>query len=283
MKNIIPLVLFLLTACANPTIVSTPTSTLAVSTPSLTLAPPILPPSTIIFTATPDSNEFIDTKGVSMRLIPAGEFTMGNDFSSTGEMPAHKVTLDTYYIDKYEVTNALYKSCVNTGSCQSPHSFRSGTPDNYYSNPQFDNYPVVSVDWYMAKTFCEWRDARLPTEAEWEKAARGNNNGNIYPWNPSDCIFMHDQAATAGCAGGKDPYEVGHYENNKSSYGVYDMPGNAWEWVSSVYAPYPYNSEDGRENSNSPDARVNRSGWRNWGMPYSSMGTIGFRCAKSVP
>jgi formylglycine-generating enzyme required for sulfatase activity len=249
MKRIVFLALLFVTACAKPT---------------------------------SDSNELIDEKGVRMRLIPAGEFTMGNDLHTANEKPVHQVTLDAYYIDKYEVTNALYKTCVDMGVCQPPHDIRSGTRDNYYSNSQFDNYPVVSVDWYMAKAFCEWRDARLPTEAEWEKAARGNNNGNIYPWNPSDCIFMHDEAAKEGCNGGRDTAEVGFYENNKSAYGVYDMPGNAWEWVSSVYAPYPYNPNDGRENPNSPDARVVRSGWRNWGMPYASMETIGFRCVKSV-
>jgi formylglycine-generating enzyme required for sulfatase activity len=235
MKRIIPLVLVFLIACAKP------------------------------------NDELVDEKGVSMRLVPAGEFTMGNDFGDTGEMPAHQVTLGAYYIDKYEVTNALYKSCVNTGACQPPHSFRSGTRDSYYDNPQFDHYPVVYIDWYMAKTFCEWRGARLPTEAEWEKAARGNNNGNTYPWNSSDCIFMHDETAKEGCAGGRDTAEVGFYENNKSTYGVYDMPGNAWEWVSSLYRPYPYNAYDAAD----PDSleRVNRSGFRNWGMPYAAAQT----------
>jgi formylglycine-generating enzyme required for sulfatase activity len=285
MKKIISFVLLFLTACVNPTIIPTSTSTLAMPTPSLTLAPTIRPPSTVTLTATPDANEFIDKKGISMRLIPAGEFTMGNDFLSTGSMPAHKVTLNAYYIDKFEVTNALYETCASMGVCKPPHSIGSYTRDNYYGNAQFNNYPVVNIDWYMAKMFCEWRDARLPTEAEWEKAARGGNNENSYPWNTSDCIILHDEKAKEGCKGegGIDTYEVGTYENNKSSYGVYDMPSNAWEWVSSLYLPYPYNANDGRENSNSPDARVHRSGWRNWGMPFASMPQIGFRCAISVP
>jgi len=263
MKKIISLIFLFLTACANPNTVSISTSTLT--------------------TPTPDANEFIDEKGFHMRLIPAGEFTMGNDFGDANAKPTHQVALDAYYVDKYEVTNALYETCVNMGVCQPPHSTRSYTRDSYYGNAQFNKYPVVNIDWHMAKTFCEWRGARLPTEAEWEKAARGNNNENVYPWNKSDCIILHDEKAKEGCQGGRDTYEVGSYENNKSSYGVYDMPSNALEWVSSIYRPYPYNAYDGRENPDSPDARVTRSGFRNVALPSASVDTIGFRCAKSVP
>lgn len=256
MKRVIFLLLFALTACVKPNL--TPTATL-------------------------DANEFIDEQGVHMRLVPAGEFTMGNEIGDVSASPAHQVTLDTYYIDKYEVTNALFKTCVDKGVCQEPDSLHSMTRDNYYGNSQFDNYPVVFVNWYMAKTFCEWRGARLPTEAEWEKAARGNDNANRYPWNSSECIFMHDETAKEGCAGGTDTAEIGYYENNQSSYGVYDMPGNVWEWVSSLYKPYPYNADDGREDLSSADRRVVRSGFRYIGFPYASMNTVGFRCARAVP
>lgn len=281
MKKIVPLILLFLTACANSNTVISPTHTLRPPTPSPTPVPTIRPIFTITFTPTLDANEFVDEKGAHMRLISAGVFTMGT--GDAREISAHQLTLDAYYIDKYEVTNALYETCVSMGACKPPHGIGSYSRDSYYGNAQFNNYPVVNVDWYMAKTFCEWRDARLPTEAEWEKAARGDNNGNYYPWNMSDCIILRDEKAKQGCDGGRDTYEVGTYENNKSSYGIYDMPSNAWEWVSSLYMPYPYNANDGRENPNSSDARVHRSGWRNWGMPFASMPQIGFRCAVSVP
>jgi formylglycine-generating enzyme required for sulfatase activity len=280
MRMIVLLILSFLVGCAKPNFVSIPTFALPTLLPLSTSTPVNHPSLVSTLMANTDPNEFVDGKGVHMRLVPAGEFTMGDQTGDAGERPVYQGALDAYIIDKFEVTNALYKTCAEAGACQPPHSFRSVTRDSYYANPQFDNYPVVNVDWYMAKTFCEWRGAYLPTEAEWEKAARGNNDGNTYPWNKSDCLFMHDETAKEGCAGGGDTAEVGQYEKNKSSYGVYDMPGNVWEWVSSLYKPYPYNPNDGREDPNSPDARVVRSGWRSWGLPDTSTDMIGFRCAR---
>jgi len=120
------------------------------------------------------SGEMIDPRGVAMRFVPAGEFTMGSDEANSPmeEKPAHGVYLDDFYIDKYEVTNKLYKACVDAGTCQAPLDFNSFTHSSYYDNPEFDNYPVIAVGWKMAKTYCEWRGAQLPTEAQWEKAAR---------------------------------------------------------------------------------------------------------------
>ena len=109
-------------------------------------------------------------------------------FARSNEKPDHTVYLDAYYIDKYEVTNALYKACVKTGVCTAPYKWSVySVQSDYYDNLFYDNYPVVNVDWNMAKIYCEWRGARLPTEAEWEKAARGTD-GRIYPWGENiDC------------------------------------------------------------------------------------------------
>ncbi len=128
-------------------------------------------PSTPKFTptGTPLPNEITDLKGVPMRLVPAGNFTMGSE-RYDNEKPIHEVYLDAYYMDKYEVTNALYKACVDAGVCDPPKNSSSNTRSSYYGNSQYDDYPVIYVDWNMAKTYCEWRGAGLPTEAQWEKA-----------------------------------------------------------------------------------------------------------------
>ena len=146
--------------------------------------PTAIPPA---FDPHPNSSDYVDAFGVSMRLVPAGEFTMGTDANIalaecekyvgpcqldyfTNEEP-HQVYLDAFYIDKYEATNTLYKACVDAGVCQPPKIPSSNTRSSYYGNSQYDNYPVSNVDWFQAKAYCEWRDARLPTEAEWEKAS----------------------------------------------------------------------------------------------------------------
>jgi len=116
-----------------------------------------------------------DAWGVEMVLVPDGEFTMGSDSGSSDEQPVHQVFLETYYIDKYEVTNTLYKACVDAGVCDPP----AKTSD--YNNSQYAQHPVVYVNWNMANEYCKWRGARLPTESEWEKAARGTD-GRTYPW-----------------------------------------------------------------------------------------------------
>lgn len=128
---------------------------------------------------TPASPDFLDVKDVPMRLIPAGDFIMGSDFDYL-EKPVHRVYLDSYYIDKYEVTNVRYEACVKFGACEMPKHLTSLGRLSYFGNVTYEDYPVIFVDWQMAKTYCEWRGARLPTEAEWEKAARGTD-GRSYP------------------------------------------------------------------------------------------------------
>ncbi|HLO14559.1 MAG TPA: SUMF1/EgtB/PvdO family nonheme iron enzyme, partial [Anaerolineales bacterium] len=217
------------------------------------------------------------------------EFTMGSDGGLPDEKPVQKLYLDTFYIDKYEVTNAFYRACVEAGACQPPKKVNLTARVGYFSKPDFDNYPVVNVDWNMARTYCEWRGAQLPTEAEWEKAARGTD-GRTYPWGEN---ISCEQANYFGCKGG--PTSVSSYETGMSVYGVYDLAGNVYEWVSSLYMPYPYNQIDEREDLNASGERVIRGGsWINSNSdnevrsarrqkadPATSTENLGFRCVRT--
>ncbi len=108
--------------------------------------------------------------------VPAGEFTMGSDNGEGDEKPVHTVYLDAFWIDQTEVTNKQYQACVDAGTCEPPSDASSSTHPSYYENPEFDNYPVIYVNWDKANRYCEvWAGGDLPTEAQWEKAARGTN------------------------------------------------------------------------------------------------------------
>lgn len=222
-----------------------------------------------------------DSSDASMVLIPEGEFTMGSDNGDSDEKPVHTVYLNDFYIDRYEVTNALYKVCVTAGACDEPQNTGN------YDNSQYADHPVVYVDWNMAKTYCEWRGAQLPTEAQWEKAARGTD-GRTYPWGEG---IGCNKANYLGCVSDTKPF--GSYENGKNSYGIYDMAGNVWEWVADWYSDrYDENSPD--ENPLGPDSgqyRVLRGGaWnqdayllrtsaRLGSEPLDVYLSFGFRCA----
>jgi eukaryotic-like serine/threonine-protein kinase len=255
---------------------------------------------------------------MTLLYVPAGEFTMGSDaddalaecqkFSSdcqrsryTNEEPPHSVNIDDFWIDQTEVTNRMYAFCVEAGVCQEPMSTGSNTHSRYYGNAEFDNYPVIYVNWSMAKTYCEWVDRRLPTEAEWEKAARGEN-ASVYPWGDTfdgSLVNFCDTNCSSALTnksfndGFADVAPVGSYPSGKSVYGALDMAGNVWEWVSSLYKPYPYEATDGRENLDSSDTRVLRGGsWHHFDYlvrsadrdglgPTYSLNFVGFRCSRS--
>jgi formylglycine-generating enzyme required for sulfatase activity len=182
-------------------------------------------------TATDLPAEQQDAAGVSMVLVPASDFTMGSaNYCQTGspefcrgEKPPHQVYLDSYYMDKYEVSNAAYKTCVDAGICSRP------TNSSRFNNAVYELHPVVYVDWNMAVAYCEWRGARLPTEAEWEKAARGIDE-RTYPWGED---IGCDRANYSGCV--RDTAPVTSYPSGASPYGAYNMAGNVWEWVSDWY------------------------------------------------
>jgi formylglycine-generating enzyme required for sulfatase activity len=239
--------------------------------------------------------EITDDKGVSMRFVPAGEFSMGSDDDSDNRNSAHRVSLEAFYMDKYEVTNAHYEECVMAGVCEPPDYVKSDFRASYYGNSEYANFPVIYVDWNMAKTYCEtWRGRRLPTEAEWEKAARGTD-GRSYPWGEGisceQANYDGDPEPASFCMG--ETSEVGRYESGKSPYGLYDMAGNVFEWTSSLPKAYPYDATDGREDPTAGGSRVIRGGawsegpndqrvfYRSWiGADYSES-AIGFRCAKA--
>ena len=211
--------------------------------------------------------------------IPAGAFMMGSKTGSSDERPLHKVTLDAFEIGKYEVTNRQYKQCVLANRCERPDN-------DIYRDAKYTLHPVTDIDWYDARAFCEYAGARLPTEAEWEYAARGGLTGKTYPWGDEtpDCTYVN---FPSDCVGGTSP--VGDYPAN--GYDLYDMAGNVWEWTSSLYEDYPYDANDGREDPASKTLRILRgSSWfdtvnlrlsnRYWHFPDVRSGVIGFRCAR---
>jgi formylglycine-generating enzyme required for sulfatase activity len=246
----------------------------------------------ITFTPTVLPSEIMDEQGVPMALVPEGKFTMGSTDNFSNENPTHLVNLTSFYIDKYEVTNRNYNLCVQKGECLPPKKRGSKTHESYFGNPEFDYYPVIYVTWDMARTYCQWRGARLPSEAEWEKAARGAD-GRMYPWGDT---IRNTESNYNGLMG--DLAVVGTYNSGVSPYGLFDMAGNAQEWVSDWYQENYYSSLFGDvKNPQGPltgaervirggswDAGKNfiRTTYRFKSLPSVSFYNISFRCAKDV-
>ncbi len=170
-----------------------------------------------------------------MILVPAGPFTMGADQGGQeDEHPAHTVTLAAYWLDKNEVTNEAYERCVAAKVCRPPDP-KSAEVNHFGSDQAFraPRQPISSISWDDAKTFCGWLGKRLPTEAEWEKAARGTD-GRKYPWGnePPD--------ETRGVFASNRTADVGSRPNGAGPFGHLDMAGNVWEWLEDIYDPYAY-------------------------------------------
>jgi iron(II)-dependent oxidoreductase len=237
-----------------------------------------------------------------MVLVPAGEFTMGDSAKAVdedaAETPEHKLTLPDFYIDKYEVTNAQFARFLSaTGRLQDDAGRRYVWLCPYFQIEQasgqwrpkagMEKHPVVCVTWYGATAYAQWAGKRLPTEAEWEIAARGAD-GRKFPWgNEWDTSRFR-----LGC---DEMLPVGSFPTGASPCGCLDMSGNAWEWTSSLFRPYPYAATDGREDPQPADRRVARGGSFS-GEPYIAHAAyrfrpvpdfahryLGFRCAKSAP
>jgi serine/threonine-protein kinase len=236
-----------------------------------------------------------DADSMVMVYVPAGAFLMGSDRAIdpdayADELPQHSVTLDAFWIDRTEVTNAQYRKCVRAGACQ---------PPPYAHDPNFngDNQPVVSVSWYDAKAYCQWAGADLPTEAQWEKAARGTD-GRIYPWGDqaATCEYaVMGENLTNGCGKGNAAWPVGSKPKGASPYGALDMSGNVLEWVEDWYAGYPgttYQSDwfgtrvkvvrGGCWSVGRPHARAAARSGRSPDARGYLGSTVGFRCAAAV-
>jgi formylglycine-generating enzyme required for sulfatase activity len=312
----------LATRTSTPT--HTPTHT-PTSTPTSTPTPTPTFTSTTTPTQTPTPTLGIGSSWVSpmdnmeMVFVPEGPFTMGITIEQivaecqkagipcrsswySNATPPHHVVLDSFWMDKTEVTNAMYSLCVQTGVCQPPSNHASATRDSYYGNPEYDNYPVIYVSWVEAQTYCGWAGRRLPTEAEWEKTARGTN-AYLYPWGntfPSCSLAnftRYPYYQMPDCIGDTSP--VGSYPSGASPYGALDMTGNVWEWVADVYGR-DYYSQSPEENPQGPASgnyRITKGGgfgntenfinspFRGTAGPgtnsLSGARDVGFRCARS--
>ena len=288
--------------------------------PGLT-EPPISADQLNQSTIVPQDHEIIDIRGVSMLLIPAGEYHMGissvvsfgecqNLFQSgsceiewfADEEPVHTIRLGSYYLDKYEISNGSYQNCVTDGACEAPVNCSSSTRSSYYGNPVYDDYPVINVNWEMADIYCNWRGARLPTEAEWEIAGRGTGE-RIYPWgNIFNGLNVNFCDGSCGNEGANNQFNDGYadtapidtYPVGVSEFGIYNMAGNIWEWVADWYGE-TYYANSPLVNPTGPisgEARVVRGGsWndfgdvlrssnRNWVRGAFSNNMLGFRCAR---
>ncbi len=260
----------------------------------------------------------------NQRLVPGGIFSMGSADGEEDEAPEHEVTLSEFCLDTKEVTVAEYRSCVEAGACSAGFKTaqRAGYGLGYWkqwdqfchwsSGPEMDQHPMNCVDWKQATAYCTWKGSRLPTEAEWEFAARGNSR-HKYPWGdeaPSpllangcgdECVDMAKKTLREtwartykGDDGWPTTAPVGSFPKGASPFGILDLAGNVWEWTLDSYSRYPREATTNpRQSKGDNTPRVCRGGgWSNfrparitstqraWHLPDSRIGDLGFRCAR---
>jgi len=236
-----------------------------------------------------------------MILVKAGEFTFGYARGAPNELPQQRIYVAAFYIDQHEVTNAQYGKFLqymrrthdHSKCCKFEPANKDHTP-RFWSNPAYNkpDMPVVGIDWYDAQAYAAWAGKRLPTEAEWEKAARGTD-GRLYPWgnvwDPTKGNFKGDGDGYIGLA------PAASFAKGESSCGCLNMAGNVMEWTNSKYVDYPYIEDDGREDLAGTTPRILRGGaWNlsgmDWGRcsfryrrsPRDALPFVGFRCAKDA-
>jgi formylglycine-generating enzyme required for sulfatase activity len=264
-KNIfLPFILLFITACqAAPTAASQPSETENPQAAATEAATEIPLTSTATATAAPQNIKISATDGMTQLLIPAGTFTMGgmDVYRESDEVPVHEVKLAAFWIDQVEVTNGMYNLCAQVGSCRQPVKVNSDNRPEYFGNPEFQDYPVVNVTWYDANAYCLWAGRSLPTEAQWEYAARGNDKRN-FPWGDEPPNQYNSNSINLV----GDTSRVGSYAEGASPFGALDMAGNVWEWVADRYRP-DYYAKSSLENPAGPveeevfsDLRVMRGG-----------------------
>jgi len=281
-----------------------------VLTPTETISP--TPTNTEEPLNQPIALEINPIDGAEYVLVPAGEFLMGSESGKDpyfwgAEGPEHMVFLDEYWIYRTEVTNGMYQACVEEQKCPKPQYLNSVDVSDYYGNPEYDEYPVIHVTFTHAQAYCNWAGGKLPTEAQWEKAARGNE-GNMFPWGndlpDADLVNLCDSSCARGSErenhfsdGYPGTSPVGSFPNGASPYGALDMAGNVWEWTSDYFQPtyYSVSPDDNPLGPNSGTTRTIRGG--SWTNPTSGirttartsltpgkiLDTLGFRCIVNNP
>ncbi|MBT7191911.1 MAG: SUMF1/EgtB/PvdO family nonheme iron enzyme [Anaerolineae bacterium] len=279
------------------------------ATSSLTEPSVVIPPTSTI-TPTPTPTLIFETRLVDEMValyIPAGEFKMGSEDGDEDEKPIKTVYTDAFWMDETEVTNAMFASFLNAQNNQKEDGetwldvddssvLITQTESNWHADINYSQHPVVDVTWYGARAYCEWVGGRLPTEAEWEKAARGGLEGKKYPWGddtPSCNSGAWNGAQKPSCSG--NTISVGSFSPN--GYGLYDMAGNVWEWIADQYDEEYYQKSSGN-NPQGPafgEFRVLRGGaWsgyeidivrtanRSRSRPMNAATNTGFRCVRDI-
>jgi len=321
------LVILLLAGCGPPpeeqaATAAVLTAAAATSTPTITLTPTSTPTPTPLPKPMIGSVLQSDVDGMKMVFIPGGTFLQGsteeeidlifeeckafyencNQEPFEVEFPQHEVDLDPFWIDQTEVTIGTYLKCVADGSCLEPAPRGYYAYAGYFDNPEYENYPVIFINWQDASDYCAWAGRRLPTESEWELAARGTE-GWQYPWGNSpvrgDLVNYRDinYAGVYNDLLQDDGYNrlapVGSYPDGASFYGALDMAGNVWEWVSDWYDLYPGGNPNASDLFGQKERVIRGGAWdiffpelrspyRYSAEPEESLWrSLGFRCALS--
>jgi formylglycine-generating enzyme len=255
--------------------------------PTDTATPTLTPMPIPTANPTPKADTWIrPADEMIMVHVPAGRFEMGisddelgyvmrlcgdcQRESFGGEQPMHSVSLDGFWIDRTEVTNVQYQRCVETKACEPPLDNKSSTRDPYYSNNTYDKFPVVNISWQQAEDYCKWAGGRLPTDAEWEYAARGQQH-LMFPWGN---ILPNSKLANYNGNVG-DTVEVGSYLDGVSWCGALDMAGNAWEWTSDWYSPDYFSKSPPKNPTGPPTGSVHGLRGGSW-----SAGQVGIRTSQ---